>query len=449
MPRGLTVSNVTQTADAEHQYTCPLASVDRRLNDVHRQWHEAEAAYFDPDAFRVAIQTVIQSLRTVTFILQSNKRLIPEFETWYQEWRERLGADPLMRWMVDARNKIEKQGDLEARSMVRAEIVASYLNEGPAIEVPADLFQAPSKLLKSIPRSDLGEHILKNGALRIERRWVENTLPDHELLDAVAIAYGKIAELVHDAHRQMGLPPPTTTNTKTGEEFAGGRDGRMPCMIAHCDRRALMLSLSDGSRLTAERRHIPFEEKEGKVAIERYGLTAEGVFGNSDDIEVQLRTLFQTARTMTEKDGGHITIVFLYRHAKLAGVMPLAFESQRDKYLIMREVANEAARKGADAAILISESWGAVADPEKPYMRASEAKDREELLTATMVRKNGEPLHLSAKFQREGKALKLGETEELRGGAHFDFAPLYEVWGKTIPDSWMRWVQDTPSVRKD
>jgi len=216
-----------------HDAACPLAAVDRRLEDVHRHWHSAEQAYFKPTAFRVAIQTAIQTLRTVTFILQSNKHLIQEFDAWYGPWQEKLKSDALMRWMVDARNKIEKQGDLEAHSFVRAEIVASYLNNGPVIDVPAKLFEGPRLILKGIPKSDLGEHVKKFGTLRVQRRWVENSLLDYELLDAVAIAYGKIAEMVHDAHRTIGRDPPTTINAETGEQYAPGRVGRLPCMLGH------------------------------------------------------------------------------------------------------------------------------------------------------------------------------------------------------------------------
>ena len=173
-------------------------------------WHQAEENYFDPEAFRLAAQNAIQTLRSVTFILQNHKRIIPDFDAWYEPWQERMRADPLMRWMVEARNKIEKQGDLEAQSFVRADIVASYLDEGPSVEVPANLFDDPSVLLRQISKQELQKQIMPHGTLRIKRRWVENTLPDYELLDALAIAYGNLAELVHDAHRQMGLPVPTT-----------------------------------------------------------------------------------------------------------------------------------------------------------------------------------------------------------------------------------------------
>ncbi len=298
-----------------HSNTCPLAAVDRRAQDVHQQWHQAEQAYFDPDQFRIAIQTAIQTLRTVTFILQKHKRQIPNFEAWYGAWQQRLAADPLMRWMVDARNKIEKQGDLEVHSFVRAEIIASYLNEGPRIDVPAKLFDTPAELLTAIPRRELLEHVRKHGALRIQRRWVENTLPDYELLDAVAIAYGRIAELAHDARRQMGLDAPITTNTETGEQYGdGARGGRMPCMIGHGDSRSLVISLTDGRPIQFERVHTDVNSGDAKMVTERYGDAHNGMFGPEGANEEEIAaSLFRTARKVFLRDGFHESIFFLFR----------------------------------------------------------------------------------------------------------------------------------------
>jgi hypothetical protein len=72
-----------KSASEKQASQCPLSAVDRRIEDVHQQWHQAERAYFHPEPFRVAIQTAIQTLRTVTFILQNKKRDIPDFEAWY------------------------------------------------------------------------------------------------------------------------------------------------------------------------------------------------------------------------------------------------------------------------------------------------------------------------------------------------------------------------------
>jgi hypothetical protein len=249
--------------------TCPLASVDKRLADAHRLWHQAEGAYFDPDSFRLAAQNTIMTLRTVTFILQKNKRAVPDFEAWYGNWQQRLQADPLMRWMHYTRNKIEKEGDLDAHSFVHAEIVAPHLDEGPHIELPAHLFENVKELLDSIPDDLVGEHVRHHGVLRIQRRWVEHTLADYELLDAIAIAYGKTAELVHDAHRQIGLNPPQTIYGEAGESYNLAAMGwRLPCMIDHDLLRMLSISLADGTRVEFERRRVDIDRAEA-VALDR------------------------------------------------------------------------------------------------------------------------------------------------------------------------------------
>ena len=51
--------------------------------------------------------------RSVTFVLQNLRSLLPtEFDQWYEPRQHALKADPLMRYFVDARNELEKQGRL-------------------------------------------------------------------------------------------------------------------------------------------------------------------------------------------------------------------------------------------------------------------------------------------------------------------------------------------------
>jgi hypothetical protein len=104
-----------------------LGAILRRLNQVNVHWHEALSVYFEPDRFRIAMQNCITTARSVTFILQNHKRAIPCFDEWYAPWQSRFGADLIMRWAVQARNKIEKQGDLETLSQMRAELIAAYV----------------------------------------------------------------------------------------------------------------------------------------------------------------------------------------------------------------------------------------------------------------------------------------------------------------------------------
>lgn len=421
-----------------HNESCPLDAVHRQLEDLHRQWHEAERTYFDPEAFRVAIQTAILTSRTVSFILQSNKSVVPDFENWYAGWQQSFRDNELMRWMVDARNRIEKQGDLEAHSWIKAEIVASYLNEGPVIEVPALLADAPLKLLKSIPESELGAHVKKDGFLRIQRKWIENTLPGYELLDAVAIAYGNLWQMLSDAHRQMGIEVPSAIDHLSGEHYdPAAMQGRMPCMIGHSDNRTLDIWLATGrpSEVSVVRRKLDSDDEE--VLSSRYGLEPRDVWSDSGQLTEHLTKLFATARKLFLKDGCHVTLLALLREGKPVDMIQMEPEEHGDKYLMMRRIAQQVHRRGADAVIMLGEVWYAPQDKDHPYRRAFDTPNHREGLQGVLVSKSGEPLQHFAEILRSDGVITLGPTNSSSGGAQFMFAPIYEVWGKAIPKDWM------------
>jgi hypothetical protein len=303
-------------AHPERATTCPLAAVDKRLADSHELWHQTETAYFDPNGFRLAAQNTIQTLRTVTFILQKNKSVIPDFNSWYAPWQERLRADSLMRWMHDARNKIEKEGDLEAHSFVRAEIIASYLDEGLRIEVQTRLFQSLKPLLRRIPNDPLlDQHIRRHGVLRVERRWVENTLPDFELLDALAIAYGKLHELVHDAHRQLGLPPPQLLNHGAVDESYDlpAMNWRFPCMIGHESMRTVNISLEDGGTIAFESKSAPIDTVRAAKNAARYSLNPAMImrkeYRNYDDLAAGYFELVRSVFFKGRLSSHHVVLI--------------------------------------------------------------------------------------------------------------------------------------------
>lgn len=441
--------------------TCPLAAVDQRLADAHRLWHQAEAEYFDPDGFRLAIQNTIQTLRTVTFILQKNKAIIPNFAEWYGEgekrplggWQRRLADDPLMRWMVEARNKIEKQGDLESDSMVRAEVLASYIDEGPRLDVPADLFEPIAKLLERIPDSALGAHIKRNGVLRIQRRWVENTLPSHELLDAVAVAYGKIAELVHDAHRQIGLDPPTTIHDDDGTSYDLASMGwRLPCMMSSETTRTLLVSLSDGSEIEFEtrRRPVKVNSKSFSNLVKRYGEDAFKAIRRNYESDADLAAgFFALARRVFLRDRHHLTILLLFRDRELIRQpIQINVENTAQKYVVMRQLAVEAQKSGADAAMLIGEVWMAEAHDLKPYERPKDTTKRREALTLQFINNSGTVIDCLAEIARSGKAVSLDETQLSDQSAPFDFAPFLQVWGLPVPEAWVQMSQEIMLAHK-
>jgi hypothetical protein len=431
--------------------SCPLGAVHRRLEDVHRLWHQAEAAYFDPDGFRLNVQNAIHTLRSVTWILQSHKAAIPNFDQWYGNyvkekqgkrgrWQKILHADPLMRWVVEARNQIEKQSDLEIHSFVQAEILASHLDEGPRTEIPAHLFQSVKELLHSIPDCPVGEHIRRHGVLRIQRRWVANSLVNYELLDAVAVAYGRIAELIHDAHRQIGLDPPDTIYGDAGERYDGPAMGwRMPCMIGHEFLRAMSFSLADGTQLTFESKPIDMDAAR-TTALDRYGTELFEQFTGREykTVEDRARVFFELARAMFLRDGYHDQILFLLRDRKPIGTFTVHIENRQQSYLLMRQLSTEITKSGADAAFLISEVWSASPASLKLYERPADSSARKEALTLTLVSKTEKPLQLRAMIFRDANGVSLGETEINDRVVPFQFVSFYQAWGRPIPSSWAK-----------
>ena len=110
----------------------PLGNAFKRLYDAREHWDQANRNYFDPKLFRMNVNAVITALRSVTFLLQKNKSLIDGFDPWYKGWQEKMKQDPSLRWLVDARNIIVKERDLNLSSVLRVSIVVSYIDE----EVP-------------------------------------------------------------------------------------------------------------------------------------------------------------------------------------------------------------------------------------------------------------------------------------------------------------------------
>ena len=103
---------------------------ERRLKDLSHLLNSCTKTYFDPELFRLNLNQFLQTSRTVTFIIQKNKREIEDYDTWYQKnIIEKLNNDSLMTWAKNSRNTIEKQGDLEMYSEAKATLISSYIEE--------------------------------------------------------------------------------------------------------------------------------------------------------------------------------------------------------------------------------------------------------------------------------------------------------------------------------
>jgi len=98
-----------------------------RLNEASSFLKKAAESYQDKNEFIINTNACIQALRNVTWVLQSQKKDIPNFENWYNnDWQQSLIKDLIMKWLVESRNKIVKSSDLEAFSYMCLSVHEKY-----------------------------------------------------------------------------------------------------------------------------------------------------------------------------------------------------------------------------------------------------------------------------------------------------------------------------------
>ncbi len=400
--------------------------VIQRLLQMRQLWEDAAATYFDPSRFQLNLQNCITVSRTVTFILQSNKEHMGGFDAWYETHRLRWNADPIMQWARNARNSIEKQGDLITHSQVRATIIASYL-DGPETQwLPQALFLSPVQLFRAVPAKFRVPHIVENGTLLIERRWVDNELPDLEVLEALSHVYGQFADVIVDYLNINRLRvPPRLAETRPDAMGELAMD------------RALYLSMKDGSLRGNRYFRKPLKrpgQKAVRRTIKRYGPGARWKkLAEAETFQDVAEEFFNHARMILHRDGHHRSFTFFLKGRQIVQMIPTDHPDRATRYVLIRDLAKLARIEGADGMFMIAEAWSAaVADvPESGF--AVDAKNRGEVLVMHAASSNGDTFVMRSTFYRRrlgGKKVKRVERAELeRDGLQFITFPFLREWG--------------------
>lgn len=323
---------------------------ERRLRDLAHLLRNCGETYFSPDLFRQNTNQFLQTSRTVTFIIQKNKADIPAFEAWYKaNVLEPWASDPLMSWAKDARNIIEKEGDLEMQSTLRASVLFSYISdEDMTIEVSRqELLQANIDRLVRIARQVLPPGIADAAVLKIQRRWVANSLPDKELIYALTYAYAQLHRVCSSLAGHLGsavdssVPHPTTIDPSSSD---AARVRFLKFSKPGVGRHASI-------RIDADPAYQPPPE------LLRLKQEFESTAKPSclDDVVARHAKM---AQLTFEQHGNHVPMLALYDDEwNQIDFMSAAFTDQAEKYLFWRNVADRGFYLKAFALVWTSESW--------------------------------------------------------------------------------------------
>jgi hypothetical protein len=185
---------------------------------------------------------------------------------------------------------------LETLSQVRAELIASYIGHPTTAWLPTNVIWSRETFRNSIPKHLLSQIAplfdlvagvfrpspdlivakfydrisLKNGALAIERRWIDVELPDYEVLDALARVYGQLALMTISLHEHCCVLIPEKSSG-LGEHFLRDLmpDGRLPSMSRPFDDRGIYIAVKDGSFLGHRREFRTTDTEKARKVVKR------------------------------------------------------------------------------------------------------------------------------------------------------------------------------------
>lgn len=403
---------------------CPLAKAERRLEDAGNLWRKASDAYFEPSDFRLHLQASIQAFRSVTWILQSHKDAIKDFGNWYSNWQSLMRADPILRWLVEARNKIEKQRDLNAKSKLKATVSGSWFDSG-SLEKELPPETRPKDIGHLMVQGSINEEAL----VKVERRWVDSDLLDSEILDALCHCYLTLRKLISDAHTVLGSSssrecPFFNRATKTNEE--------LPEFMLNSQRpRVVWIRLKDGRSFSLQQNIQTFSRNDSanEEARKRYGFhdAIAQALKTARPFREECAAWFQHSKRILEVDA-YLIPTALVKTEKGMQFFQLRMNDRADKHMMLRDLADSCKRLDAIGVMFINEAWVASAEFAVTGKHAIDYPDRGEAIVLHGLKQNGEAVCCLNVFTRREGRICFGGDEITEGDVPNIMAPFVKVW---------------------
>lgn len=408
---------------------CPVPNTHGRLNRSHQLWHYLTNSYQNPDNFVTFLNSTIQELRHLTFILQSEKRSVPGFDSWYANWQQKLKDDKKLKWLHDARNVIVKQKDLETYSVAEATI-RTY-NDYPLARIKSPVMISNRVIMENFLKEKLSK--IKDSeqelVLNIERRWVVDEFPEEDISIILAYCFQFINKMVADLHKHLNIS--LEECDLINQETVFYSKEILPCMSVSGKMMNSTFKLSTKEELNPEVVDMEITPEIMKKAKQRY----QGIKWQEKNLDLDIvkraYQYIEMGEEILKRDGHHSTIAFLFDEAgQPLGIIPVQAADQSEKFILMRELAKQVERLGAKELIFVGESWVASEEykDDGDIIRPRNAKDRKEALSIHAITAKGESIHLISLFERDSSGkISFEETQSIEHEPAI-MNPILKIW---------------------
>lgn len=395
----------------------------RRLDSItiHSNWTINN--YNDLDLFLIHLNSSIQEIRNITFLLQSNKWLYEKFDEWYWKKQEEMKLDLKLRWVVDSRNKIVKQEDLEVYSIAKINLVNWDNYNLPVIELPPRMSNDELKNLFYWIASFKWLKILSDSIyaplLIIERFWIDKDFKDEEIIFILNYSFQYFKKLIVEFLLLLWLDVDYDKNIDISNLS---------------NQRKVLFDIKNDSELKFEYKNfseinIPNEIQ--NKAIDLFSKVENSRIWNMIDDFLIDRLNF--AKIIIEEWEEHLPwCFFLDSNLNIIDTRVWMFENRTQKYAFIREMLEIVnSNNNINGIVLVWEVWMVPVEKwNEHFDNENSSTWKKEALSINFIDKSLNIKHLSCTFDRSKEKVTFEEfiLEEVSIDRLWILKPIYELW---------------------
>lgn len=193
-----------------YQQNCPIFDIHDKIEEAFYFLITMIENYHIPSFFRYNLNAFIQSLRSITFFIQSNKSKIYSFDSRYSEKQREMKNISLLSKISNARNYIVHERMLKSKSSVYFGLFRGRLKK-INFNFEIDPFAASHTLLinliatiKGTILDFVGDHSAINEQYGLMRTWIIDEISSNEIASECYKAYMYFVEMVGELHNMFG-----------------------------------------------------------------------------------------------------------------------------------------------------------------------------------------------------------------------------------------------------
>jgi len=409
-----------------------LKNVEFNMNKLLSIFDDMASEYHDPTKFIANADALIQALRNFTLFLQSKKNDIPDFADWYTPWQELMKTNPYMRFIVDMRNSIVKQGINTAKSHALIILYTDYSQT--LLEKRMDIYSTTDEIKKEIAELTKKHPALKHASGDIHRSYIFNYAKkdDLEVFDTLFYCTFFIQRLFEDFK----------TFIKTGVI-----QKELPKIIApwvDVSDFAITFKVDGGHNVSQKVVTVKRDEKAIEEYKKRFGDIKLQHDINSDDPFEQVQANLELAQK--NRVNFEELLPILKYHSVKNGVWEAVFPmlaSRADKILFWENFSTKVLKDDIDKLYLTVDAW-TYADVDKGMATILSGKeisslpDLKETLLAYYLDNSGKIIIAKSPYSRstDGKIeFEEVDIEEDKPANNAMFTAVFKVWGVKINDN--------------